>query len=342
MPANTNDVLQRHPSNPVLRAGQVPYPCTLVFNAGVIKHQGRYVMVFRNDFGREGDPVFDGTNTGLATSADGVKWEVAPRPLLDIDQVRAQFKRVLGHRYAPGFVSRIYDPRLTVIEGRVYMCFAIDTAHGICGGVATTEDFASFSWLSVSSPDSRNMVLFPEKIGGRFARLERPFPVYMRQDSEAFPIWLSESPDMVFWGRNRPVLGPDEVPFANSKIGPAAPPIRTSRGWLATIHGVFADPGLRLAGWEPRGWHKRYYAGLMLLDAGNPSRVIGLSRKPILSPEADYEVNGFRGSVVFPCGMILEDSGEVKLYYGAADTSVALATAHVDDLVSLCEPLPGA
>jgi len=329
----------RHSRNPVLASSQVPFPSTLTFNAGVVRFEGRYVMVFRNDYGREGDPKFDGTNIGLAISNDGLAWEVAPQPLFTQAGIQAVFQQLLGHRYTPNFVRRIYDPRLTIIEGRAYMCFAIDTAHGVCGGVATTEDFKSFEWLSVSAPDNRNMVLFPRRIRGNYCRLERPFPVYMRDNPESFPIWSAESPDLLFWGRHRPVLGADEVPYANSKIGPAAPPIETSRGWLVSIHAVHKNPAKRLLGWEPQGWFKTYYAGLMLLDLEDPAKVIGLMREPLLIPEATYETIGFRGSVVFPCGMILEDSGEVKLYYGAADTVVALATAHVDDLVTLCVPL---
>src|SRR6478736_4786891 len=285
----------RHPLNPVLTAAQAPYPATLVFNAGVLRHAGRYVMVFRNDHGRTGDPRFDGTNLGLATSPDGVKWTVEPKPIL--------------------------------------------TAHGICAGVATTEDFRKFHWLSVSAPDSRNLVLFPKRLAGRFMCLERPFPVYMRAQPEAFPIWWADSPALVYWGNHRPVLGPDEVPFANAKIGPAAPPIETSRGWLVSIHAVHTDKTRALKGWESASWHKTYHAGLILLDRHEPWKVIGLRRTPLLAPEAEYELDGFRGSVIFPTGMVLEDSGEVKLYYGAADTSVALATAHVDDLVASCTPL---
>jgi beta-1,4-mannooligosaccharide/beta-1,4-mannosyl-N-acetylglucosamine phosphorylase len=316
----------------------VPFPATLVFNAGVIRHEGRYVMIFRNDIGRWGDPVLNGTNTGLATSADGIRWEVFPRPIIDPGQMRRELRALMRHDYPDSFIRRIYDPRLTVVDGRVLMCFAIDTAHGICGGIAETADFEDFRWLSVTSPDNRNMVLFPEKIAGRYVRLERPFPVYMRPEPEAFPIWLSESPDLVNWGGNRPVLGPGEVPYANSKIGPAAPPVRTRAGWLAPIHAVRCDAAGRLAGWEPEGWHKTYYAGLVLLDLENPSKVIGLMREPLLAPESDYELNGFRGSVVFPCGLIAEPDGSVKLYYGAADSVIALATGDLEDLIARCEP----
>lgn len=328
----------RSSANPVLSARDVPYPSTLTFNAGVVHHAGRYLMVFRNDYGREGDEVFDGTNIGLATSPDGIRWTVEPAPILTEDAVREQFQRLLRHRYARDFVRRIYDPRLTVIEKRLYMCFAVDTAHGICGGVAEMEDLRRFTWLSLSAPDNRNMVLFPRRIRGNYVRLERPLPVYMRPKPEDFPIWCSESPDLQYWGRHRPVLGADEVPFANSKIGPAAPPLETPRGWLVTFHAVWRDPARRLHGWERKGWFKTYYAGLMLLDLDEPSRVIGLMREPLLKPETRYELEGFRGSVIFPCGMILDDASEVKLYYGAADTSVALATASVDELLDRCEP----
>jgi len=333
-------MLTRHPANPVLTHERCPYPATTVFNAGVARFQGRYVMVFRNDYGRWGDPKFDGTNLGLATSADGIAWAVHPRPVLDEERAREGLRHLYPARFGRGFIKRLYDPRITVIEGRALLCFAADTAHGICGVIASTEDFERFTFLSLTSPDNRNMVLFPEKIGGEFVRLERPFPVYMRDNPEAFPIWLSRSADLRYWGGNVPVLGADELPYVNNKIGPAAPPVRTRAGWLTPIHAVWKDDTRRLHGWEPRGWFKTYYAGLALLDLADPSRVVGLMRRPLLAPEAAYETEGFRGSVIFPCGLLLdESSGEVRLYYGAADTSVALATGHVDELIAACEPV---
>lgn len=83
-------------------------------------------------------------------------------------------------------------------------------------------------------------------------------------------------------------------------------------------------------------WHKAYHSGIMLLDLEDPSKIVGIYDKPILPPEKDDELKGFRGSVIFPGGMILEDSGEVKIYYGAADTVECLATADVNDLIALC------
>ena len=307
--------------HPVLTKDDVPYNARLIFNAGVTKYNGKYVMVFRNDYCGDDPYKLTGTNIGLATSDDGVQWEVSAQPCFVME----------GGEY-----KRAYDPRLTVIDGVCYMCFALDTQHGLCGGIARTEDFAHFDILSISEPDNRNMVLFPEKIGGNFVRLDRPMPVYSRRRRDRFDLWLSESPDLVFWGKHRLVLGVEDVPFANDKIGPAAPPVRTDKGWLATFHAVALDPERGKNGWEER-WQKSYTGGIMLLDADDPSRVLGVSRQPLLACDRAFEEeDGFRKDVIFPGGMILEDDGTVKIYYGASDTVECLAEADADELVRLC------
>jgi beta-1,4-mannooligosaccharide/beta-1,4-mannosyl-N-acetylglucosamine phosphorylase len=318
----SSPLIVRHEANPVLRPDQVPSRPALVFNAGVTKYQGRYVMVFRNDYLRDG--AIDGalTDLGLAFSDDGVRWEVQDEPCF---------------RYESDEIIRAYDPRLTVIDGRCYMCFAVDTHHGVCGGIAVTDDFQDFAILSTTTPDNRNMVLFDRTIGDMYVRLERPFPVYSRGGGDRFDIWISESPDLVYWGNPRLLLAVEDVPFANDKIGPGAPPVRTEKGWLTTFHAVDLDPSRGVNGWEDRPWRKRYTAGIMLLDLQDPSKVVGMCETPLLAPEAPYETaGGYRNDVIFPGGMILEDDGEVKIYYGAADTVECLATASVRDLLKLC------
>ncbi len=317
----SSSVVKRYPGNPVLSAKDIPYHATLVFNAGVAKFRDRYVMVFRNDYGVEGKSL-QGTNLGIAFSDDGMHWKVSDKPCFTMKTEE---------------IRRAYDPRLTVVEGRCYMCFAVDTQHGIRGGIAVTDDLEHFEILSLSTPDNRNMVLFPEKINGNFARLERPFPIYGRGAPEAFDIWYSDSPDCKYWGNSNLVLGSEQVPFCNSKIGPAAPPVKTERGWLTLFHAVDKQPGQVFDSWDGR-WGKRYTMGIMLLDLNEPWKIVGMSPEPLMVPELDYpyEMKGFRGSVLFPGGMILEDDGEVKIYYGAADTVEALATARVEDLLALC------
>ena len=305
---------------PVLTRHDIPYDAALIFNAGVCKYHGRYIMVFRNDYGDFEARKLSGTNIGLAYSDDGINWDVQPEPFFVM---------------ADDEIKRVYDPRLTVIEDTIYICFACDTRHGLRGGVGRVTPDMKVEVLSLSYPDNRNMALFPEKINGNFLMLERPMPVYSR-GRDRFDIWICDSPDLVYWGNHKLVAAVEDVPFADDKIGPAAPPVRTEKGWLTSFHAVELAPGRGKHGWEAR-WEKTYRAGIMLLDLQDPSKVLGIYDKPLIVCDRDYESeDGFRQSVIFPGGMILEDSGEVKIYYGASDTVECMATADVNDLISLC------
>lgn len=309
---------------PVLSAKDMPYAADCIFNAGAVKYRGKYVMAFRNDYDYNGRGGFNHCFIGLAYSNDGIQWEVDKEPFLTVADMQDPD------------VTRVYDPRLTIIDDCCYLCFAVDTKHGVRGGIAVTEDLKSIEVLSLTAPDNRNMVLFPEKIGGKFVRLERPFPVYSRGGIDRFDIWISFSPDLRYWGDTRLLLGVEDVVYANDKIGPGAPPIKTDAGWLTTFHAVDIDRSRGKNGWEDK-WQKRYCAGIMLLDLEDPTKVIGLYDKPLLAPETHYEtVEGYRTNVIFPGGMILEDNNQVKIYYGASDTVECLATADLDDLVALC------
>ena len=318
----TPDFIKRHPGNPILDAGKVPYNAVQIFNAGFAKYNGKYVCIFRNDYRDAPRETYcDAPVTislGLAFSDDGVNWNVTNKPCWEIhtDEIR-----------------HVYDPRLTVIDGKCYVCFAMDTWHGVRGGIAVTEDFDKFEILNLAVPENRNMVLFPEKINSMYMRLERPMPVYSRkaQFKESFDIWSSISPDLKFWGGSEMVLAAENMPCCNCKIGPGAPPVKTKYGYLVLTHFVNKVTE-ELPAWHAN-WHKIYYGGVMLLDLENPNKVIGIGKTPLLVPETEYECNGYRGHVIFPGGMILEDSGEVKIYYGAADQVECLATCHVDDLL---------
>ena len=183
-------------------------------------------------------------------------------------------------------------------------------------------------------PDNRNIVLFPEKIDGKFLRLERPMPVYSR-GRDRFDMWLSESPDLVYWGNSKLVAAVEDFPFANDKIGPGAPPVKTDRGWLVITHCVDRDNTRGKNGWE-RAWPKRYSAGMLLLDLEDPSKVIGICREPLMAPETDYEVKtGFRTNTIFATGAI-PVGDTLRIYYGASDTVIALAEAKIDDLIDAC------
>ena len=184
-------LIKRSSLNPILSKKDIPYSAELIFNAGVCKFQNKYVMCFRNDYGSTKEDFVAGkgrlqTNIGLAFSDDGLNWEVAPKPVFE---------------YHSADSRRAYDPRLSVIDNRCYLCFATDGDCGVCGGIAVTDDFEHFEILHLSEPDNRNMVLFPEKINGRFLRLDRPMPVY-GTGGEFFDLWLSRSPDCRYWGKS--------------------------------------------------------------------------------------------------------------------------------------------
>ena len=175
-------------------------------------------MAFRDDYDyvpeRGG---FKHCVIGLAFSRDGIHWDVQKEPFLTVEDMDDPD------------ITRVYDPRLTVIDDRVYLCFAVDTNHGLRGGIAVTDDFQKIEVLSLTVPDNRNMVLFPEKVGGRYVRLERPFPVYSRGGRDRFDTWLSYSPDLRYWGDSKLVLPVEAVPYANDKTGPGAPPSRRKK-----------------------------------------------------------------------------------------------------------------
>lgn len=321
-PLESDPIITRHPANPILRPEDIPYRSSLVYNAGVVKHEGEYLMVFRSDYGYDPEkkkaPHFQ---IGLARSADGVNWRVHPEPIVEGDG---------------GEIMGTYDPRLTVLEGRFYLSYAQLTYHGVQGVISVTDDFRTFEILDRSLPDNRDIVLFPEKIDGRYLRLDRPFPYFSRSQRVSFDIWISESPDLVYWGKPSLLLCVEDVPFANERLGAGSPPVRTDAGWLVLIHAVDVDADRGRNGWEDK-WQSRYTCGAMLLDPDNPRRVIGVSRRPLIVPEAEYEISGgFRNNVIFPMALVPEENGEAKIYYGAADTVVAMATVRMEDLIDHC------
>ncbi len=331
LPTFTTHPCIKKRETPILTAADLPYPSSLVFNAGVIKYRGEYVMIFRNDYGADQYAYetlgkrFAGTGVGIARSKNGVDgWRVEPQMLLDSNDPSMDPE-----------LRRFYDPRIVQIEDRLLLCLAADTRHGVCGVIAAlSDDLKTCRVLSTTAPDNRNLVLFPEKIGGEYVRLERPMPVYSR-GKDRFDIWISRSPDLIYWGQSRLLLGVEDVPWANNKIGPTASPVKTDRGWLTLFHAVDRDETRGKNGWET-AWKKRYTAGLMLLDLKDPSKVLSVYQQPLLAPELPMETEeGFRQNVIFPCAMVPEEDGTVKIYYGASDTCVCLAEAKIDDLLSL-------
>jgi len=187
--------------------------------------------------------------------------------------------------------------------------------------LARTRDFKSLERMAViTQADCRNVVLFPEKIDGHYARLDRP-----HSGISPWSIWISYSPDLVHWGDSRVVIKPAPYHWDEMKIGPGATPIKTAHGWLNIYHGVFETMGGAV-----------YRLGVALHDLHDPSRVLGVADEWILQPEDPWEVVGYVHNVVFCCGAVTEDDGTIKLYWGGADTVMCAGTAVTEDLVDRC------
>ena len=305
-------VLRRHPQNPILTGRDFPekFRIQRVFNSGVIRHKGRYVMACRVEDRALRNQIW------MADSDDGLRFTPRPVPL-ELAPGDAEFAEYTAGMY--------YDPRITEIEGVFYLMHAAHSGHGCRLSIVRSADLEHFEWLGfVSETDNRNGVLFPEKIGGLYARLDRP-----NTGGEFGDIWVSYSPDLVFWGKSKCVLRNSQIRWAWAKIGPGAVPIKTPEGWLNIFHGVR---------WQCKA-HYVYQLGVALHDLEDPSKLIGLCKEAILEPEEPYELVGQTPSVVFSSGAVVEPSGEVKVYYGGADTVMCLATTSIDKLLYACKQL---
>ena len=309
----TAPCITRYPDT-ILSYKDVPYRSALTFNAGVLKKDGKYIMIFRNDLGDYETQHLDRnehgctiTNLGLAFSDDGIKWKVEPEPCFDLH----------GEE-----INRVYDPRITYIDGEYCICFAVDTLHGVCGGMAVTKDLKHFEVKSISVPENRNMVLFPEKINGKYYMLNRPCS---SGDSNYGKIFISESPDMIYWGKHKLLSANRDAKtnyWERKKIGAGPAPIKTDEGWLLIYHGVQATIS-----------DYTYSFGVMLLDLNDPTKVLYKAKRYLLTPEEPYERSGFCDNVCFPCAALCDSEGKVTIYYGVVDTNMAIAFTTVDKLL---------
>ena len=296
-----SDVVVRYPGNPIIAPGMIP-GANAVFNSAVIPFEGRFAAVLRVE-SKQGYQTMR-----QAWSDDGIHFDVLPEPILT--PTEEPFLT---------FEEAIYDPRITKIGEVYYICYAAENRYGCQVSVSKTLDFKRFEKVAIASePTNRNMVLFPEKIGGMYVRLDRPF-----QPGGQGHIWMCDSPDLVHWGNPRCVIESRRFAWDQGKIGPGAPPIRTDEGWLVIYHGT-----------TPRCNGLIYKAGVALLDLEDPSRVIARSKEYLMAPSEVYERVGDVPNVVFVTSAIPDfEKDEVRLYYGAADTCFCLATARISDLI---------
>jgi predicted GH43/DUF377 family glycosyl hydrolase len=307
--ATDGGLFNRFGGNPIITAAEWPQPVNAVFNPAVAQFEGETLMLAR---------VEDRTgisHLGVARSADGLTgWTIDP-----------------GRSFAPDLASfaerfGIEDPRITKIGEDYLIVYTGFSARGPLVCLAATRDFRTYDRRGVLlPPENKDAALFPEQIGGRWALIHRPVTISPRQSGE---IWLSWSPDLEHWGGHTLVLGSGEAGHWDAeKIGLGPPPLPTPQGWLLLYHGVRVTAAGSI-----------YRLGLALLDRERPDRVLARSREWVFGPDAPYERHGDVDNVVFPCGwLLLDDKDTIRLYYGAADTCVGVATASLTALLDWLE-----
>ena len=292
----------RYSENPII--GRNPIPgVARIFNSAVMPYEGKFIGVFRGEQ-TNGIPYIY-----LGRSEDAIHW--------NIEHEKIAFEDENGKPFMPRYA---YDPRLVKVEDTYYIIWCQDF-YGASIGLAKTKDFKKFVRLeNPFIPYNRNAVLFPRKIGGNYVMLSRP------SDSGHTPfgdIFLSESPDLVYWGRHRHLMSNSSEWWESVKIGGGAAPIETSEGWLLFYHGVSSTCNGFV-----------YSIGGAILDIDHPSVVKYRCETFLLTPDEWYEEKGCVPNVCFPCATIHDSAtGRIALYYGAADSYVGLAFTTLDQIV---------
>lgn len=296
----------RHASNPILSARDWPYPANSVFNAGATKlADGTTLLLCRVE------DLRGHSHLCAARSANGLNnWKIDPLPTLLPD--------VAGH---PEESWGIEDPRITFLPelGKFAIAYTSYSDGGPGVSLALTADFRAFERLGeIMRPEDKDAALFPRRFDGAWALIHRPV------GPGGGHIWVSFSPDLIHWGRNRVILPARAGAWWDAgKVGLSPPPIETERGWLVLYHGVRMNAAGCL-----------YRVGLALLDRDHPDVCLLRGEDWVFGPETEYEVQGDVGKVVFPCGWTRHDDGDTLiLYYGAADTSIALATGSIRSML---------
>ena len=303
-PANIEGVVWRSARNPIIPHDLIP-SSNSIFNSAVVPFEDGFAGVFRCDSKTRQMQLHSGK------SADGVSWQ--------IDNERIRFVADNPQVAEIGDFEYAYDPRVHWLEDR-YTITWCNGYHGPTIGVGYTHDFETFYQLeNAYLPFTRNGVLFPRKIGGKYAMLSRP------SDNGHTPfgdIYYSESPDMTHWGRHRFVMG-TAGGWQSTKIGAGPIPIETREGWLLIYHGVLTSCNGFV-----------YSFGAALLDRERPWQVLYRGEPYLLAPQAPYERTGDVPNVAFPCAALVDsESGRLAIYYGGADTVVCLAFAYIDEVI---------
>ena len=304
---NFKEYFKRYEGNPILIPENWPYIVGAVFNPGAIKFNDEILLLVRAE-DRQGY-----SHLTIAKSKDGkTNWKIGPGPALTAK---------------PEFGEAIFgleDPRIVWLEDRQeYIIACVSFSDKVAGeppgiSLIATKDFLNFKRLGQKlMPFNKDASLFPKTFKGCYALINRPL-VEGRAD-----IWVSFSRDLDFWGKDRVLIPTRHRAWDSNRVGLGPPPIETPEGWLIIYHGARDTASGTI-----------YRVGLALLDL-ETLEIIGRSSDWVLGPKESYERVGEADDVVFPCGAVIDDkTNELLVYYGAADSVVALAIANLSDVLS--------
>jgi len=331
----------RHPENPIVQPGTYDWRRCVTFNPGVIlDDDGKFYMYERT----AGQLRPFHCYIGMLQSNDGVHFtQVGDKPVFTPEMA--------GSKY-----GSVQDPRVVKIDGTYYMTYAyrpyawssnptglgVPESHesvlpGFNGnskenmtrsGIAVSKDRVNWEhkyWPTPVELDDRDVILFPEKINGKYALLRRPLQFVGPKYGTVQPsIWICFSDDLQNW--SEPVLiAKPEFKWEDGRIGGSTPPIKTKKGWLVFYHGVENQ--------HPPTKRVIYRMGALMLDLNDPTKVLARTKNFLMEPETYYEKFGlYIPNVVFPTANVVKD-GTIYLYYGACDTAIGLATAELDEVV---------
>lgn len=303
---NIHDLVQRWEGNPILTMDDVPFSCLGLHNAGAVKFGEKYLLLLRVEDMRGRSFL------SIAHSDNGFQFVVEEEPLM-ISTAKGPF--------APYETLGIEDARITSLNGSYYITYTAHSHKGSRLALARTDDFKTVERIALlTQPENRSGALMPAMFDGRYALIERPLV------GGSGNLWVSYSKDLKYWGDSKVIMTARSGFWDCNRIGVGCPPIRTEKGWLLIYYGnKHASSG------------HIYRIGTALLDLDDPSKVIGRSDIPILSPREYYERVGDVDNMVFTTGAVLnEELGNLMIYYGAATNAICLGWAKLDMLIERC------
>lgn len=345
--------IYRYEENPLITPADVkPYHDGFevigAFNAGIAEYNGEVIMLLRvaerpisNDPKIVKAPIYKPETNELeiiTLSTDDERYDFSDPRTIGINEVGKGWKYLTslsylriarskdGHNFTVDPEPFIYpsneletfgveDPRITQMGDEYYIYFSAVSPVGVGESLVKTTDFKTYEHLGmIFAPENKDVLIFPEKINGKFYAMHRPVP----KSNGAPEVWIAESDNLRYWGNHKFLFGLREGKWDDARIGGGAVPFKTEKGWLELYHGATKD--------------HRYCMGAVLLDLEDPTKVIARSEAPLVEPDAPYEAEGFFGGVVFSCGVLVHGD-IVKMYYGAADTSMACCELSLSEIL---------